>query len=47
MHEAALHDCPLAHEGWPKQEIWHLEPLQFTFCWHEFLPEQVTVLTLA
>jgi hypothetical protein len=47
VHEAALHDFPLAHEGWPEQEIWQLAPLQFTFCWHEFRPEQVTVLLLA
>jgi hypothetical protein len=46
VHEAALHDFPLAQEDWA-QEIWQLEPLQTTFCWHEFLPEQVTMLMFA
>jgi hypothetical protein len=47
VHEAALHDFPAAQEGWPEQAISQLAPAQFTFCWHEFRPEQVTVLTLA
>jgi len=37
----------LAQEPNPEQEIWQLEPLQLTFCWHELRPEQVTVLVFA
>jgi hypothetical protein len=37
----------LAQELAPEQESRQLVPLQVTFCWHEALPEHVTVLVLA
>jgi hypothetical protein len=47
LHDAALHDVPLEQEPAPEQEMRQSEPLQFTFSWHEFRPEQVTVLPFA